>query len=608
MEFGVTIAVASLVSLAVSFTLTPDAGGALAAGRSPAANSTGSRHRLQRLAAGARGGIARLTAGYEQLLRASLRARPAVLLVAAAAAATSVLLITTDRLPTAYVPAEDTGIVNVVTRLPPGTTLDATNQDLQTLTARIRHEVPGVTAVSTTASALGGGTMTVDLVPKGSRPESATAAAQTISRLALTIPGMRANATVPNPLVPPSSNGLQVIIRGADPSTVAGLANTANSPLSKLPELGQVLNAANETTASYNVQVNQTAAAQLGVTQEEVADTLSTAIGGTQEGTIQTSQGVEEPIVVQLADPNLTMAQLLNLPVGTSASRTATSRSSATATDATTSPVTLSQVATVTNGTAPTTVTDYDGLPEATVRASIASTSTTAQAVDAIQTAMAGIHFPPGYDYLITGANTQQASAFSPLETALELSPLLVYMLLAALYESLLLPLCVLLAVPLATAGAFCTLVWAGQTLNLFSLIGLLMLIGLLSKNAILLVDRAEHLRREGLSAKEAVVTAARHRLRPILMTTITVVVAMLPIALISSAGSEDRTPMALVLVGGMTSSTLLTLVVVPTLYTYLDAFRRHLPPRPGDRLGRLRALVHANGARTHPQPVPASK
>jgi hypothetical protein len=179
---------------------------------------------------------------------------------------------------------------------------------------------------------------------------------------------------------------------------------------------------------------------------------------------------------------------------------------------------------------------------------------------------------------------------------------------LPALCESLVLPLCVLLAVPLATAGAFCTLVWAGQTLNLFSLIGLLMLIGLVSKNAILLVDRAEHLRREGLSAKEAVVTAARHRLRPILMTTITVVIAMLPIALVSSAGSEDRTPMALVLVGGMTSSTLLTLVVVPTLYTYLDAIRRHLPPTPCARRGRLRALVRGDGARTPPHPVPAPK
>ena len=612
LEFGVTITVASLISLAVSFTLTPMlAARWLKAPTDPNANGSQPPRHRRRLATILERGIDRLTLGYEQLLRSSLRARPAVLLVAVAAAITSLLLVTTGRLPSTYVPAEDTGIVNVTTRLPPGTTLTATNTDIGRLATLIRAHVPGVTTVATTASALGGGTLTVDLVGKTDRPESATTAAQTISRVALTIPGMRANATVPNPLVPPNSNGLQVVIRGADPTTVADLANQATQPLQRLPQLGQVLNVANAATAGYDIDVNQTAAAGLGVTQTQIADTLATAIGGTQEGAIQTSQGVQEPIWVQLDNSNLTLQQLLNLPIATTSpggratsgtgtqtsAAAAASASSAAASAAATAPVTLSQVATVTNGTAPLTITDYDGLPQATVRASIAADSTTSAAVNAINATMAGIHMPPGYDYLITGANQQQASAFAPLETALELSPILVYLLLAGLYESLILPFCVLLAVPLATAGAFCTLVWVGQTINLFSLIGLLMLIGLVSKNAILLIDRTEHLRRQGLSRTEAVVEAARARLRPILMTTLTVVIAMLPIALISSAGSEDRTPMALVLVGGMTSSTLLTLVVVPTLYTYLDALRQ--------RLRRHRNRDSRSTAPLHPAPAP---
>ena len=592
LEFGVTIAVASLISLAVSFTLTPMlAARWLKPPTSPEAN--GRLPRRGRFSVAARGAVTRLTDGYEALLRSTLKARPAVLLVALAAAVTSLLLVSTGRLASTYVPDEDTGIINVTTRLPPGTGLEATDADIQQLANRIRAKIPGVTSVATTASALGGGVLTVDLVSKNDRPESATQAAQTISRLALTIPGMRANATVPNPLVPSNSSGLQVIVRGSDPTTVANLANQISAPLARLPQLGQTLNTANEATASYNVNVNQNAAAQLGVTQQQIAQTLATAIGGTQEGTIQTSQGVQEPITVQLQDPNLTLQQLQDLPVATTAGRAAAaSRTGSTdaagaasqqaggttgSSAASTATVTLSQVATITGGTAPLAITDYDGLPQATVRASIASGSTTGAAVSAIQHTLAGIHFPAGYDYLITGANQQQATAFAPLETALALSPILVYMLLAALYESLVLPFCVLLAVPLATAGAFCTLVWAGQTINLFSLIGLLMLIGLVSKNAILLVDRAEALRKQGYERAEAVVQAARTRLRPILMTTLTVVIAMLPIALISSAGSEDRTPMALVLVGGMTSSTLLTLVVVPTLYTYLDALRHRL-------------------------------
>jgi hydrophobic/amphiphilic exporter-1 (mainly G- bacteria), HAE1 family len=598
LEFGVTITVASLISLAVSFTLTPMlAARWLKAAESPISN--GHRPcRWRRLAAVGQRVVGRLTDGYEQLLRATLRVRPAVLVVAAAAAATSILLVVTARLPSAYVPAEDTGLINVATRLPPGTTLKATDTDIQRLATLIRAHVDGVTTVATTASALGGGSLTVDLVPKTERSESATVAAQAISRLALTIPGMRANATVPNPLIPPNGNGLQIVIRGNNPATVADLSNTASGSLDHLPQLGQTLDTANEATASYNIQVNQTAAAHFGVSQAAIADTLATAIGGTQEGSIESSQGIEEPIQVQFDNPNLTLDQLLNLPVATtaSASRTGVAQTGAgaagagagagagdggvgTGGSASTAPVTLSQVATITNGTAPLTITDYDGLPQATIRASIATGFTTAAAVDAVKHNMAGIHFPAGYDYLITGANQQQATAFAPLETALALSPLLVYMLLAGLYESLVLPFCVLLAVPLATAGAFCTLVWAGQTINLFSLIGLLMLIGLVSKNAILLVDRAESLRRAGHPTAEAIVNAARIRLRPILMTTLTVVIAMLPIALIPSAGSEDRTPMALVLVGGLTSSTLLTLVVVPTLYTYLDALRRKVQP-----------------------------
>jgi HAE1 family hydrophobic/amphiphilic exporter-1 len=136
------------------------------------------------------------------------------------------------------------------------------------------------------------------------------------------------------------------------------------------------------------------------------------------------------------------------------------------------------------------------------------------------------------------------------------------------------LPFSVLLALPLATVGAFGALVLAGESLNMMSLIGLLMLIGLVSKNAILLVDYTETLRRQGLGRQEAVLTASRTRLRPIVMTTVTMVVAMLPMAVLAAPGSEYRAPMALVIVGGLLTSTVLTLLVVPVLYTYLDAAR----------------------------------
>jgi len=237
-------------------------------------------------------------------------------------------------------------------------------------------------------------------------------------------------------------------------------------------------------------------------------------------------------------------------------------------------PVTLGQVASITHGLAPVAIQEYGQLPQVTVHARLAQGAALGTAAANVRQAVNKISLPAGYSYQLGGQVKQQSQTFSPLILALTLSPFLVYMLLAALYESLLLPFAVLLALPLASVGAFIALVLAGQTLNLFSLIGLIMLIGLVGKNAILLVDYTETLVSRGLPRSQAIVEGARTRLRPIIMTTLTLVIAMLPLAFAASSGSEYRAPMALVLIGGLTSSTLLTLFFVPTLYTYLAAAR----------------------------------
>ena len=157
-------------------------------------------------------------------------------------------------------------------------------------------------------------------------------------------------------------------------------------------------------------------------------------------------------------------------------------------------------------------------------------------------------------------------------------------MLSAALYESLLYPLAVLLSLPLATVGAFTALTVTHNTLNLYSFMGLIMLMGLVAKNAILLVDYTNTLRRRGLERTQALVEAGRTRLRPIIMTTSTMVFAMTPLAIKIGAGSEDRSPMATVLIGGLISSTLLTLVFAPVVYSYVDDFAEFLVRRGWSR------------------------
>lgn len=179
---------------------------------------------------------------------------------------------------------------------------------------------------------------------------------------------------------------------------------------------------------------------------------------------------------------------------------------------------------------------------------------------------------PNGYSVMVTGGQVQQLNtAFAALLAALTLSIALIYMLMVALYESFLDPLAIMFALPVSLVGAFGGLLATGNTLNLFSMIGMIMLMGLVAKNAILLVDYTKTLRRRGLPRQEALVEAARTRLRPIVMTTATVVAAMIPLALKLEAGAESRSPMAIVIIGGVLSSTLLTLLLVPTVYTYLD-------------------------------------
>jgi len=184
-----------------------------------------------------------------------------------------------------------------------------------------------------------------------------------------------------------------------------------------------------------------------------------------------------------------------------------------------------------------------------------------------IQKKLDEIARPPSFDLLIAGNHEEQQKAFDQLVISLVLALLLVYMVLAAQYESLLDPLIVMFSVPLAAIGVILTLFLTATTLNLQSAIGCIMLGGIVVNNAILLVDQAGKLRRSGLNTSNALAEAGR-RLRPILMTTLTTILALLPLALGIGEGADAQAPLARVVIGGLTASTLITLVFVPIMYT----------------------------------------
>ena len=180
---------------------------------------------------------------------------------------------------------------------------------------------------------------------------------------------------------------------------------------------------------------------------------------------------------------------------------------------------------------------------------------------------------PPGYRVVFSGEAEDMAESFGYLGEALLLAVIFVYLILAAQFESFIDPLAIMFSLPLAIVGMAGMLYLTGDTISIISLIGLIMLMGLVTKNAILLVDFTKTLRSQGVSRREAIIRAGRRRLRPILMTTLAMIFGMLPLALALGAGSEMRAPMGRAVIGGLMTSTALTLLVVPVVYTFLDDF-----------------------------------
>jgi len=205
---------------------------------------------------------------------------------------------------------------------------------------------------------------------------------------------------------------------------------------------------------------------------------------------------------------------------------------------------------------------------------------------------------PEGYRLTYAGQVEQLSLAFTALMSAMAMSVVLVYMLMVALYESWLTPFAIMFSVPVALVGAFSGLYLTGNTFNIFSLIGMIMLIGLVGKNAILLIDFTDTLRQRGMARTEALLEAGYTRLRPIIMTTATVVFAMLPLSLKLEEGGESRAPLAVVIIGGVLSSTLLTLLLVPSVYTILDD-AKNLVGAMGRRLRRRSAPAPAYAGAT---------
>jgi HAE1 family hydrophobic/amphiphilic exporter-1 len=299
------------------------------------------------------------------------------------------------------------------------------------------------------------------------------------------------------------------------------------------------------------IRVDRDKVADLGLSVRDVTEVLETAVAGSQAGEFRT-QGNSYRILVQLKDAEKrSLDEILDLTLSTGSGEQ----------------VALRNVVTVAPSRGPIVIERKDQQRLVTVEAHIAGRDMGSVARD-VQALLHQIPRPVGYDLMVAGNFEEQQKAFRELVISLVLALVLVYMVLACQYESLRDPLVVMLSVPLAAVGVLVTLFLTQTTLNVQSYIGCIMLGGIVVNNAILLVDQAGQLRRSGLGIGDAVAEAGRRRLRPILMTTMTTIFALLPLAFGIGEGADAQAPLARAVVGGLSGSTLITLVLIPAVYS----------------------------------------
>ena len=365
-------------------------------------------------------------------------------------------------------------------------------------------------------------------------------------------------------------------LMGPDLDELARLSQIVQERIDDIPGLVDLDSSLKPNKPLVNIEVHRDAAADLGLSVGSMANALRIWVAGQTVGNWRASDDQTYDVNVRLTPEARTTPQdLERLPFALSAN------------DGSLRIVRLNQVASVLEGTGPSQINRRNLNREVAINANVYLRSTGEVSGD-ISQALAGIAMPPGYSYQFSGAAKNMAESFGYAISALMLAIIFIYMILASQFKSFLQPLALMTSLPLTLIGVVLALMMFGSALSMFSIIGIVMLMGLVTKNAILLVDFAIRAREPqldaatgqllpGLPRSEALLLAARVRLRPILMTTLAMIFGMVPLAFAVTEGSEQRAPMGQAVIGGVITSSLLTLVVVPVVYCYLDDFAQWL-------------------------------
>jgi len=348
-----------------------------------------------------------------------------------------------------------------------------------------------------------------------------------------------------------SEEPVVVQIKGDELETLEELADTVKARLVAIPDLMNVQTGLERGRPEVNIRVDRTTASIYSLTTTQISTQLSDLLSGREAGEMQVDGEYSD---IRITQPDMSLSSLYDLQIETSSGKR----------------VPLSEIAVLEQDNAPRKIDRYNQTRITEITAQLASDKSLDKVTDEVETAISDIELPVDYSISLSGEEEKRLESISSLGFALLLAIILVYMVMASQFESLLHPFVIILTLPLAGVGAVFGLLITGVSFNIMSLIGVIMLAGIAVNDSIILVDYINQLRREGMEVNKAIVRAGQMRIRPILITSVTTILALLPLTIGVGEAASLRSPMAVTVIGGLVTSTILTLAVIPAVYSVL--------------------------------------
>lgn len=571
-EFGLTIAAASLFSLLISFTVTPMLASRLFNKVQSKEKSTlltrFEKTRFFGAIDAISGSIDKLTIHYEKALVWCLSHRKKILAIMGICLAAAIALIPIGGIGSELLPTTDESSFTINMKFDSGSTLNQMDEKVRAVESYL-HKIPEIDTFYSTIGASDNGlgssadssaSIMVNLHPKSDRKKSQSELASQVRKWGDSSISGTDFTVSESQIGTGSTNPISIQVLGNDPETLNEMSSKVKDLIKNVPGLIDISDSTKNSQNELEIQVDKIAASEYGISTSDISSVLRTAIQGSSAGVYRTN-GNDYDITLKFENGDIkTPSDISSLKIETQSGQT----------------VPLSEVTKIVKSDSPQSMSRQDRQDVVEISANIQGRSLGAVTKD-IQKKLDSLSMPSGYQINFGGDQEDMAESFTSLIEAIVVSLILIYMILTVLYESFLTPFIRMISLPCALIGALGILAITGKTLNMMSLIGLIMLDGLASKNGTLLIDYTNTLMKQGKSLREALIESGTTRLRPIIMTSITMIVGMLPTALSFGEGSELRSSMALVVIGGMIASTILTPIILPIVYTLMDDLRKRL-------------------------------